>query len=241
MASDNDLTNDGSENKPSDTSLPPSEWTFNHIDIGGTVEFSIGGVDEGFVKLTGSLRKIESNCAVFSNLNGVSSVKQKFHPNANIIIFHGNKIFFSKIIELKAMVLTVTSPPYKVSTQRNSRLHKRFDCNINALTILDQRGVTREKKVSIKNISQKGCCVAIQRSKDDMATGLSVGKPLTVIIEVRNKPVQLQGIIRNVRKDNENEAIKYAGIQFESLTDMATATLGAILTTLERMELLPKT
>lgn len=129
MVSDND------SNKSDDSSCPKSEWTFNHIEIGGAVEFSIGGVDDSFVKLTGSLRKIENNAAVFSNLNGVASVKQKFHPNSNIIIFHGNRVYFSKIIELKAMMLSVTSPPYKVATQKNNRTHKRYDCNINALTI----------------------------------------------------------------------------------------------------------
>jgi hypothetical protein len=237
------MVSDNTPNKSDDNtdySCPQSEWTFNHIDIGGSVEFSIGGVDDSFVKLTGSLRKIENNCAVFSNLNGVSSVKQKFHPNSNIIIFHGNRVYFSKIIELKAMILTVASPPYKVSTQKNNRSHKRYDCNINAQTIMDQRGVTREKAIIIKNISREGCCVSIQRSKDDMATGLSVGKILTVIIIIKSKPVSFQGIIKNVRKDNANEAIKYAGIQFEKLSEIADVTLGAILTTLERIELLSK-
>jgi hypothetical protein len=184
--------------------------------------------------MTGSLKRSDTECAVFVNLNGVSSVKQKFHPGYSIVITHGNRVYFSRIIELKSMILTVENPPYKVISRSNKRIHERHDCSITTIMNLEQRTVMREKKVTIRNLSREGCCIAIQRSKDDMATGLSVGKPLTINIEIKNRQFGFTGTIKNVRKDNEDETIKYAGVAFEGLSTLSSEMLNAIINRLEQ-------
>lgn len=133
------------------------------------------------------------------------------------------------------MVLTLASPPYKVITQSNKRTYDRHDCSIGAITLLEQRGVMREKTISIKNFSREGCCIAVQRTKDDMATGLSVGKVITVFIHIKNTRIGFQGTIKNVRKDNENDTIKYAGIEFGELSALASETVSLIISRLEQV------
>lgn len=208
----------------------PREWSFEFIPAGATVEFKIRGVDERYIKLFGTLKSVETQTAVFENLTGLIYVKGKFQPGVSVIADYGNRIYVSTVIQLKNQLLILRNPPLKVIRREDKRIAERFQCEINVLLQVEQRGVVTERPAIIKNLSIGGCCLAIERTKDGV-TGFPVGKEITVIFELksRNLRISLSGTIRNVRKDNASESIRLAGIEFKSLSPEANETVHAIL------------
>jgi len=215
---------------------PPKEWAFDFIPAGATVEFKIRGVDERYIKLFGTLKSVDAQTVVFENLTGLIYVKGKFQKGVTIIVDYGNRIYVSTVILLKNQLLILQNPPLKVIRREDKRIAERFQCEINVLLQVEQRGAVTQRPALIKDLSFGGCCLAIERTKDGV-TGFSVGKEITVILELksRNMRISIFGTIRNVRKDNVNENIRLTGIEFKGLSPEANETIRAIINRLTQV------
>lgn len=209
----------------------PMEWAFEFIKVGATVEFKLLGVDERYIKLFGTLKTVDAEKAVFENLTGLIYVKAKLEKNVPIIVDYGNRIYVSTVIQLKNQLLVLQNPPTKVIERGDKRRTNRFKCAINVLFQIEQRAIITEKPAVIKDLSFGGCCLAVERTKDASATGFSVGKEITIIFDLKHKKMRISivGTIRNVRKDNANENMRLAGIEFKSLSEEAHQTIDAII------------
>jgi hypothetical protein len=208
----------------------PKEWAFEFIPVGATAEFKIRSVDERFIKLFGTVKSVDDQMVVFENLTGLIYVKGKFQKGISVIVDYGNRIYVSTVIQLKNQLLILKNPPLKVLQRGDKRTDQRFPCEISVLLQVEQRGVATERPAVVKNLSFGGCCLAIERTKDGV-TGFSVGKEITVILELksRNMRISIFGTIRNVRKDNASENIRLAGIEFRNLSQEASETIRAII------------
>lgn len=209
----------------------PMEWAFELIKVGATVEFKIIGVDERYLKLYGVLKTVEPDKAVFENLSGLIYVKAKFAEGIPIIAEYGNRIYVSTVIQLKNQLLVLQNPPRRVIARGDKRKNKRYPCGISVQYQVEQRGVVGEKSAVIKNLCLSGCCLAVERTKDAASTGISVGKEITILLDLKrsNLKILIPGTIRNVRKDNTNEGVRLAGIEFKSLSEEAFQTIDAIV------------
>ncbi len=212
-----------------------SELTFENIDEGALVKFKVEGVDENFIELSGVFCGMAKQGAVFSNLVGIPKVKQKFYPKTPIVVISGNRAYLSEVVSLDSKKLTINDAPSKVVESEDRRKEERYECSISTLIQIEQRGVTRYKRVTIDDISYSGCQVSIIPTKDEIGTGLFVEKKITINIDLkrRNKSVKLQGLIKNVRKNTFNENKKMAGVSFTSLSNEAARIIETIVDSLQ--------
>jgi c-di-GMP-binding flagellar brake protein YcgR len=221
------------------TICPIKEWTFKYIATGSPVEFKVLGVDERFIKLYGTLKSVELHSAVFNNLNGLVNVKVKINKGVPVIVDYGNKIYVSSIIDYKNQLLTLQNPPVKVIRRSDKRIEDRLDCGIQVQIKIDQRNIAMEKNAVVRDISFRGCCIAVEKTKDEQSTGFSVGKNITVVLDLksRNQRISISGVIRNIRKDSNHENIRLAGIEFGALSPEASEMIDAIVNRLKSMVL----
>ncbi len=222
----------GVDSKPTD--IDP-ELTFENIDEGALVKFKVDGVDENFVELSGVFCGMAQQGAVFSNLSGVPIVKQKFYPKTPIVVISGNRAYLSEVVSLDGKKLIINGYPSKMVESEDRRKEERYECRINTLIQIKQRGVTSYKRMTISDISYSGCKVSMTPTKDEIATGLLVEKEITINIDLKktNKSVKLQGQIKNVRKNTFNEIEKSAGVSFTSLSHEASSIIEAIIDSLQ--------
>lgn len=209
-----------------------------HIAVGVRVAFKIRGVEESFVKLSGEFMGIIKGVAVFSNLEGVFNVKHKFQPRIPIVLLYGNQAYLMMVIGLKAQRLILAPTPLKAVTIDDQRKAPRYACNVSAILKVEHRGIHREKTVLIEKLSMAGCCISIHQSQDEGATGLSSGKRINLLVELklRKKRIELPAIVRNLRKDPGDSQKKLAGLEFTDLSSEAQETIGGLTATLKQLE-----
>lgn len=214
-----------------------SSLSISHFAVGARVAYKISGVDESYVKLSGDFMGIAKGVAFFGNLEGVFNVKHKIRPRMPIVVIYGNQAYLMIVIGLKSQRLMLAATPIKVVKTSDLRKEPRYECNIDALMRIDHRGLNREKAVNIVNLSNSGCCISMQQSQDEGATGLSTGKRIVLLFELKLKKMKLEfpAIVRNLRKDPTNTLKKKVGVEFVDLSQDALDTIGGLTATLKQI------
>lgn len=219
------LLSEASELRSVDT-----QWPISSIPVGARVEFKIQGVDNAFVKLSGECMGVVDDAVVFSSLEGVFNVKHKFHPRTPIVVICGNRAYLTIISSLKSQQLKLVPITLKAIKIAELRKDPRFTCHIPMLLQVEKRGVTQFKSIHVENLSLRGCCISIQQGKDDRAMGLFVGKRIVLSAELKlkQKRIELPAIVRNIRKDLNDNFKKLIGIEFVDLSQEGVDTIGGL-------------